>query len=127
MGKTQSNIQVQKIGNEKMFGYNCVHVKITYTVKGLNQTANCVDEEWYSSEVPGAQYVSPAIYETHSPDVIQKIIATGCNGALVKRKTGNNAALLQLTSITKKDIPGALFVLPANYQPDKNTDLYGLQ
>src|SRR6185437_14874365 len=31
-GKNIYDVSVQKIGNEKMFGYNCAHVKINYTV-----------------------------------------------------------------------------------------------
>ena len=56
-GKYEYDVQVQKIGNEKMFGYNCVHVNISYTLKALGQTSHEQDEEWYSADVPGAQYV----------------------------------------------------------------------
>lgn len=124
-GKYESNVQVQKIGTEKMFGFNCMHIRVSYTVSALHQTTHITDDEWYSSEVPGAQFLSPRISESHAPEAIQKIIATGCNGALVKFKSG--ATLIQLTGISKKDMSDSLFVLPANYQPDKNTDLYGVQ
>ncbi|MGH2565416.1 MAG: hypothetical protein ACRDE5_12945, partial [Ginsengibacter sp.] len=48
LGKNESAVEVQKMGSEKMFGYNCVHVKIFYTIKGLGQTAHMQDDEWYS-------------------------------------------------------------------------------
>jgi len=124
-GKYESEVSVQKIGVEKMFGYSCMHIRVSYTIKALHQTAHSIDDEWYSNEVPGAQYLSPVILESHSPQVVQKIMAAGCNGALVKFKSGEMH--IQLTSITKKDMPDAAFTLPANYQFDKNTDLYGLQ
>ncbi|HEV8082322.1 MAG TPA: DUF4412 domain-containing protein [Chitinophagaceae bacterium] len=45
VGKNESQVEVQKIGNEKIFGYNCVYVRITYTIKGLGQTAHEQDDE----------------------------------------------------------------------------------
>ncbi|HVU83992.1 MAG TPA: DUF4412 domain-containing protein, partial [Puia sp.] len=124
-GKYESEVGVQKLGVEKMFGYTCMHIRVSYTIKALHQTAHSTDDEWYSNEVPGAQYLSPVLLENHSPQVIQKIMAAGCSGALVKFRSGEMH--MQLTSITKKDLPDATFTLPANYQLDKNTDLYGLQ
>jgi len=124
-GKYESEVKVQKIGDEKMFGYSCVHIRVSYTITALHQTAHSTDDEWYSSDVPGAQYLSPVLLESHSPQVVQKIMAAGCSGALVKFKSGEMH--IQLTSITKKDLPDTTFTLPATYQPDKNTDLYGLQ
>ncbi|MBS1737335.1 MAG: DUF4412 domain-containing protein [Bacteroidetes bacterium] len=128
-GKNEYNVQVQKIGNEKMFGYNCVHVKITYTVKALGQTSHEVNDEWYSAEVPGGQYVSPVIFENHAPAVVKKIIDAGCAGLLVKSTTqaSGSSYVIQLSSITKKDMPGSMFTLPPNYQEDKNTSLYDIQ
>jgi len=124
-GKYESDVKVQKIGDEKMFGYNCVHIRVSYTITALHQTSHSTDDEWYSDEVPGARYLSPILSESHSPQVVQKIMAAGCRGALVKFKSGEMH--IQLTSITKKDLPDTTFTLPANYQPDKNTGLYGLQ
>ncbi len=129
MGKNESGVQVQKIGNEKMFGYNCVHVKISYTLKALGQSTNIQNDEWYSTDVPGSQYLSPMIFENHSPDVVNKIIDAGCLGVLVKSitRSAGSLQLIQLTGITQKDTPGSMFILPANYQEDKNTALYDIQ
>ena len=129
LGKNESDVQVQKIGNEKMFGYSCVHVRVTYTIKGLGQTAHEQNDEWYSNEVPGAEFLSPAIFENHSPTIVKKIIDAGCSGALVKSVTVSNGSsqLIQLTSITKKDMPDSTFNLPINYKEDKNTALYDIQ
>lgn len=124
-GKYESEVKVQKVGDEKMFGYSCVHIRVSYTITALHQTAHSTDDEWYSNGVPGAQYLSPVLLESHSPQVVQKIMAAGCSGALVKFKSGEMH--IQLTSITKKDLPDATFTLPANYQSDKNAGLYGLQ
>ena len=128
-GKYEYDVQVQKMGNEKMFGYNCTHVKITYTVKALGQTSHEQNEEWYSSDVPGAQFVSPVIFENHAPVVVKKIMDAGCGGILVKSITQatGSSYVLQLSSITKKDMPPSTFTLPANYQEDKNTSLYDIQ
>lgn len=124
-GKYESEVKVQKIGDEKMFGYSCVHIRVSYTITALHQTSHSIDDEWYSTEVPGAQYLSPVLLESHSPQVVQKIMAIGCSGALVKFRSDDMH--IQLTSITKKDLPDTTFTLPANYQSDKNTGLYGLQ
>lgn len=128
-GKNESDVQVQKIGNEKMFSYNCVHVRVTYTIKGLGQTAHEQDDEWYSDDVPGAEFLLPPIFEDHSPAVVKKIMDSGCSGALVKSVTASNGSseLIQLGSITKKDMSDSTFILPANYQEDKNTALYDIQ
>jgi hypothetical protein len=124
-GKYEAEVKVQKIGDEKMFGYSCVHIRVSYTITALHQTAHSIDDEWYSEEVPGARYLSPVLLESHSPQVVQKIMAAGCSGALVKFRSGEFH--LQLTTITKKDLPDSTFILPVNYQSDKNTGLYGLQ
>lgn len=128
LGKNESAVQVQKIGNEKLFGYNCVHVRITYTLKALGQTEIQQDDEWYSADVPGAQFLSPAIFENHSPAVVKKIIDAGCKGVLVKYVSASKDAsqLFQLSGITRKDMPVSLFSLPSNYQEDKNAGMYGM-
>jgi Domain of unknown function (DUF4412) len=129
IGKYEYEVQVEKIGNEKMFGYNCIHLKITYTLKALGQTSHAQNDEWYSADVPGAQYLSPVIFENHSPAVVKKIIDAGCSGILVKSisKSSGSSQLMQLSSITQKDMPDSMFNLPANYQEDKNTALYDMQ
>lgn len=129
LGKNELNVQVQKTGNEKLFGYNCVHVKISYTIKVLGQTTHMQDDEWYSADVPGSQFLSPLIFENHSPAVIKKIKEAGCSGTLIKSviKSQGSFQLIQLSSITQKDMPDSMFILPANYQEDKNTALYGIQ
>jgi hypothetical protein len=129
LGKNESNVQVQKIGNGKLFGYNCVHIKISYTLTALGQTSNMQNEEWYSADVPGSQFLSPVIFENHSPTVVKRIADAGCSGALVKSVTTSKGSsqLIELSSITQKGIPDSIFNLPANYQEDKNTALYDLQ
>jgi hypothetical protein len=129
LGKYESNVHVQKIGNEKLFGYNCVHVKISYTLKALGQTTDMQNDEWYSADVPGSQFLSPVIFENHSPDVVKKIMEAGCSGVLVKsiNKSSGSSQTIQLSSITQKDMPDSTFNLPANYQEDKNTALYDIQ
>jgi polyhydroxyalkanoate synthesis regulator phasin len=129
LGKNESNVQVQKIGNEKMFGYNCVHIKVTYTLKALGQTVQEQNDEWYSVDVPGSQFLSLVIFENHSPDVVKAITNTGCSGALVKSitKSSGSTQIIQLSSITRKDMPDSTFNLPAKYHEDKNTALYDLQ
>ena len=129
LGKNESNVQVQKIETGKMFGYNCVHIKISYTLKALGQTSNMQNEEWYSADVPGSQFLSPLIFENHSPVTVKKIIDAGCAGVLVKSisKSSGSLQVLQLSSITQKDMPDLIFNLPDNYQEDKNTALYDLQ
>lgn len=128
-GKNESDVQVEKIGTEKIFGYNCIHVRVTYTIKGLGQTAHEQNDEWYSGDVPGAEFLSPAIFENHSPSIVKKIMEAGCSGALVKSVTTSTGSseLIQLSSIIKKDMPASTFTLPGNYQEDKNTSLYDIQ
>lgn len=128
-GKYEYDVQVQKMNNGKMFGYNCTHILVSYTVKALGQTSQEQNEEWYSADVPGAQYVSPLIFENHAPAVVKKIMDAGCAGVLVKslNKAKGSSYVMQLTSITKKDMPSSLFSIPANYVLDKNTALYDIQ
>ena len=117
------------MSDEKMFGYNCTHIMVSYTVKALGQTSHEQNEEWYSIDVPGAQYVSPLIFENHAPAVVKKIMDAGCAGILVKslNKSTGSSYTMQLNSITKKDMPSSQFSLPANYAQDKNTTLYDIQ
>lgn len=129
VGKNEYNVVVQKIGAEKMFGYNCIHIKIIYTLKALGQTSHEQDDEWYSADVSGAQFVSPIIFENHAPAVVKKIMDTGCTGVLVKSvtKSPGSFSIMQLSAITKKDMPDSLFTVPPTYQEDKNTVLYDIQ
>ncbi|MBS1758457.1 MAG: DUF4412 domain-containing protein [Bacteroidetes bacterium] len=128
-GKNEEGVTVQKIGNEKMFGFNCTHIKITATVKALGQTSHEVYDEWYSNEVPGAALVSPVIFENHAPAIVKKIIDAGCSGILVKSISNSQdiSFLMQLSQIIKKDMPETTFTLPAGYTEDKNTDFYNIQ
>lgn len=129
LGKNESGVQVQKIGIETMFGYNCVHIKITYTLKALGETAHEENDEWYSTDLPGSQFLSPIFFENHSPDVVRQIISAGCSGVLIKSviKSSGSSTVLQLGGIAQKNMPDSTFDLPANYQEDKNTALYGIQ
>ncbi|MEO7045357.1 MAG: DUF4412 domain-containing protein [Ferruginibacter sp.] len=128
-GRYESDVQVQKIGTEKMFGYNCTHVMITYTLKALGQTSHEQNDVWYSADVPGNPFVSPMIFENYSPAVVKKIMDAGCAGIPVKSlmKSAGSSYLMQLSSVTKKDLPSSYFSLPAAYQEDKNTALYDIQ
>src|SRR6185437_681975 len=128
-GKKESGVQVQKIGMERMFGYNCVHIKVTYTLKALGETAHKQNNEWYSTDVPGSQFLSSTVFENHSPGVVKQIMNTGGSGALVKSvtKSSGSSAVIQLSSVAQKNIPDSTFDLPANYQEDKNTALYCIQ
>jgi hypothetical protein len=129
LGKNESNVQVQKIGMESMFGYNCMHIKVTYTLKALGQTAHEENDEWYSTDVPGSSFLSPLVFENHAPDVVKQIITAGCSGALVKSttKSSGSSMVIQLSGIAQKNMPDSTFNLPAGYQEDKNTSLYGIQ
>ena len=128
-GKYEFDVRVQKVGTEKMFGYNCTHIKVTYTVKALGQTSHDQNEEWYSTDVPGAQYVSPVIFENHSPSVVKKIMDAGCAGILIKSATKSEGSgyVMQLSSITKKDMAASQFNIPNSYKEDTNTVLYDIQ
>ncbi|MDP4130713.1 MAG: DUF4412 domain-containing protein [Bacteroidota bacterium] len=128
-GKNESGVQVQKIGMERMFGYNCVHIKVTYTLKALGETAHEQDDEWYSTDAPGSQFLSSIVFENHSPDVVKQIINAGCSGALIKSVTrsSGSSSVIQLSSIAQNNMPDSMFNLPADYQEDKNTALYGIQ
>jgi hypothetical protein len=129
LGKNESDIQVQKVGLEKMFGYNCIHIKVTFTLKALGQTAHEQNDEWYSTDPPGSQALSPLVFENHSPAITQQIINTGCSGTLIKSitKSSGSVSVVQLSSIIQKNMPDSTFTLSASYQQDKNTALYGIQ
>lgn len=106
-----------------------MHVRVTYTIKGLGQVAHLQDDIWYSDEVPGAQFLSPVIFENHSTAVVKQITDAGCSGVLVKSITTSTGSsqLIQLSKIIKKEMPDSTFLLPTNYLEDKNTALYGIQ
>ena len=129
LGKNESGVQLQKVGIERMFGYNCVHIKVTYTLKALGETAHEENDEWYSTDVPGSQFLSSIVFENHSPDIVRQILNAGCSGALIKSttKSSGSSTVFQLSSIVQKNMPNSTFNLPRDYQEDKNTALYGIQ
>ena len=47
--------------------------------------------------------------------------------AAAAQASSGSVMVLQLGSIVQKDMPDSTFMLPANYQEDKNTALYGIQ
>ena len=129
MAKNESAVRVQKIGTESVFGYNCVHIKVTYLIRALGETAHEQSDEWYSTDLPASQFLSSILFENHSPDVVKQIADAGCSGALIKSitKSSGSSTVVQLSSIVQKNIPDSTFKLPANYQEDKNTALYCIQ
>ena len=129
LGKNESGVQVQKIDIERMFGYNCVHIKVTYTLKALGETAHEQNDEWYSTDVPGSKFLSCIVFENHSPDVVKQILNAGCTGALIKSitKSSGSSTVIQLSGIAQRNMPDSTFNLHANYQEDKNAALYGIQ
>jgi glucose-6-phosphate isomerase len=95
----------------------------------LGQSAHFDEDDWYSNDVPGAKILSPQIFENHAPAVVQKINSIKAEGALVKSisRSGSTLELVQLTAITRADVPDKLFALPPDYQEDKNAVLYNIQ
>ena len=127
--KTEST--VTKIGEEKVFGYNCVHVKVISSKK-IGSFYNEMDtiNVWRSRDVPMqsgvkelfTQFESRTGSYMYSKETAAKIKEMGCEGFTVKLTTSakDHSMVMQLTKAEHKALPTAMFQIPAGYKEIKS-------
>ncbi len=123
---------VTKIGEEKILGFNCVHVKIIID-KGLGSLFRSPDtlDIWKSPEVPlndvYTKYVDKFQSASgnaglYSADVDNQLKKMGCTGFIVKMVLHNNRSTMnqELTKVEHRDFAKSLFEIPPGYKEDKD-------
>jgi hypothetical protein len=121
---------VSKLNNEKVLGFDCVHVRIISN-KDIGGQFKELDtmEIWKSKDVP-----VPAVFGSmmsriesgvgfmYAKDVPAQLKQMGCEGFLVKMQIRNKDlfTVMELTKAEKRDLPKSLFAIPAGYKEDKN-------
>jgi hypothetical protein len=127
--KTEST--VTKVGEEKVFGYDCVHAKVISNKK-IGSFYNETDtiNVWRSIEVPMQSNVKELFtrFESrtgsymYSKETAAKLKEMGCEGFLVKlTMNGKNVSMvMQLTKAEHRTLPASMFQIPAGYSEDKN-------
>jgi hypothetical protein len=126
--KTEST--VTRIGEEKVFGYDCVHARIISNKKignFYNQTDTM--NVWRSKDVPMqsgvkdlfSQFESRTGSYMYSKETAAKLKAMGCEGFLVKlTMNGKNVSMvMQLTKSEHRNLPASMFQIPAGYKETK--------
>jgi hypothetical protein len=121
---------VTKLANERLLGFDCVHVRIISN-KDIGGYIKELDtlEIWKSRDVPVPAAFGPIISRIESgsgfvyaKDVPAQLKQMGCDGFLVKMqdKSKEVASVFELTKAEKRDLPGSLFTIPAGYKEDKS-------
>jgi Domain of unknown function (DUF4412) len=126
-----TSIKVTKLGNEKLYGFNCVHAKVSSITHFMGQTETGELDIWRSEEVPGASSLESTIQILVSPITLEmenKLVQAGCKGAILKVSwhDKNSDVIKELIKVTKQEIPDSVFVIPAGYRENKNAALYSL-
>ncbi len=126
--KTEST--VTKVGEEKVLGFNCVHAKII-SKKSIGNFYSTVDtvDIWRSNDVPMQATVKDLMNQfesktgnfLYSKEVTDQLKQMGCDGFVVKMEMGskNVSMVVQLTKVEHRDLPAAMFQIPAGYTEDK--------
>ena len=122
---------VTKIGEEKILGFNSVHVRIisNKSMGGFYNSEDTIDI-WRSKDVPMqasvkdlmSQFESRTGNFMYSKGVTDQLKQMGCEGFMVKMKMGNKdvSMIFQLTKVEHRDLQSSLFQIPAGYTEDKN-------
>jgi hypothetical protein len=122
---------VTKIGEEKILGFNSVHVRIISN-KSMGSFYNSVDtiDIWRSKDVTMqasvkdlmSQFESRTGNFMYSKEVTDQLKQMGCEGFMVKMKMGSKdvSMIFQLTKVEHRDLPSSMFQIPAGYTEDKN-------
>ncbi len=122
---------VTKIGEEKILGFNSVHVRIISN-KSMGSFYNSVDtiDIWRSDDVPVqatvknlmSQFESRTGNFMYSKEITDQLKQMGCEGFMVKMEMGSKdvSTIYQLTKVEHRNLPSSMFQIPAGYTEDKN-------
>jgi hypothetical protein len=121
---------VTKIGEEKILGFNSIHVRIisTKSMGPLGKITDTIDL-WNSPEVPLMPILrrymdnnmSKAWTSMMTPAAADQLKQMGCTGFMLKMQTGSKDAgvHMELTKIRKDNFPNSMFEIPAGYKEEK--------
>jgi hypothetical protein len=121
---------VSKLGNEKLLGFDCVHVRIISNkdIGGMIRELDTMDI-WKSKDVPVPSVFVPIMERIESgtgfayaKDVPAQLKQMGCDGFLVKMQIRSKGlfTVMELIKAEKRDLSKSLFAIPAGYKEDKN-------
>jgi len=122
---------VTKVGEEKVFGYDCIHAKVI-SDKKIGSFYNVADtiNLWRSKDVPMqadvkalfTQFESRTGSYMYSKETVAKLKEMGCEGFTVKMITNakDHSTVMQLTKAEHKTLPASMFQIPAGYKEIKN-------
>jgi hypothetical protein len=121
---------VSKMNNEKVLGFDCVHVRIISN-KEIGSLIKEIDtmDLWNSRDVPvptvfGSMMsrIESGVGFMYAKDVPAQLKQMGCDGFLVKMQIRNKDmfTVMELAKAEKRDLPKSLFTIPAGYKEDKS-------
>ncbi len=122
----QEEYEVKKIGNEKIQGYNCVHIQVKM------KKSNVTMDMWTTKEVldwgtySRMQQNNPALRDNNFLAALRK---ENADGMVLKTVTevpnGEGAkAVMEVTKLEKKSLPASLFEIPKDYK--KSAGMFGI-
>lgn len=119
--------EVKKIGNEKIQGYNCVHVQVKM------KKSNVTMDMWTTKEVAldwgtysRMQQNNPALRDNNFLAALRKENADGTALKAVIEGPGDRGTktVMEVTKIEKKSLPASLFEIPKDYK--KSAGMFGI-
>ena len=120
-----------KMGDEKILGFNSVHAKIISdkTIGSLYSEVDTLDL-WRSSDVPLIASVRDLMDKFNSktgmtlytPETENQLKQMGCEGFMTKLEIHSKRSSVTevLTKVEHRDLPAALFQIPAGYKETKD-------
>lgn len=119
----------EKIGEEKILGFNCVHARVT-SVQSAGKISLPKEtwDFWKSNDVPILPSVQKMMTQFESKGgsidsraTAEQLKQMGCDGFLVKMTSNNKDVSfnMQLTKVEHRDIPASMFEIPAGYKETK--------
>lgn len=106
----EAEVKVEKLGWEKVLGYNCDHVRVT----SEDQTT----ELWVTKDVLGFDTFSEMTRqdEKQNKGLMKSLQASGLNGFPLKMKEASTGMTWEVTKIEKQNVPASKFEVPAGYK-----------
>ena len=126
----QLRSQAVKVGEEKIGDHTCVHAKITVSrnMGPLGEIADTINI-WRSTEVPLPDQFKKWMDEfekrtgnaMYSLATVKELEQMGCTGFPVKLQFNGKTSqmVMKLTKTARKDLPAALFEIPAGYKQEQ--------
>jgi hypothetical protein len=123
MEKSGTSFTVEKVGTEKVGGFNCTHFIITTYLNGKPRTGQPKKNLWFTSDLGNSNvwFIGPYLYCLKDNYEQKKLADAGASGIVVKWEIGPSSATL--TDHQQNSVPSSVFDIPSGYTKRDLTSL----